>query len=171
MIKGGNLSLVSEYLIIGLGGGFKDLHKYLESPRDVTGSAHVVRAYTGSCRGVKITSLAIAGDGVYSEWVMALAYKREVKAIIGVGWCGALAEHVNVGDVVIPIAAIRYEDTSDHYVNKEYPAVANFDLIKVVDESFKETAPSVKVHKGIIITTSSTFTESSEWGEAWSRKT
>ena len=67
MVKGGNLSLVSEYLIVGLGGRFEDLHKYLESPRDVTGSAHVVRACTDSYRGVEITSLAIAGNGVYSE--------------------------------------------------------------------------------------------------------
>ena len=170
LIREGDLNLISEYLIIGLGGGFKDLHKYLEHPENVTGSAHVARTYTGSYKGVRVTTLAIAGGGVYSEWVMALAYRRKAKAIVGVGWCGALAEHVNVGDVIIPIAAVRDEDTSDHYVEKGYPAIADFDLTKIVDEIFKEIAPSVKIHKGIIITTSSTFTESLEWGKAWSTK-
>jgi len=33
-------------------------------------------------QGAKITTIAIAGGGVYS---VALAYKRKVKAIIGVG--------------------------------------------------------------------------------------
>ena len=72
--------------------------------------------------------------------------------------------------MVIPIAAIRDEDTSDHYVNKAYPAVANFDLIEILEDSFEEVAPNMKVHKGVIITTSSTFSESPEWGKVWSAR-
>ena len=101
---------------------------------------------------------------------MALACKRKIKSLVGVGWCGALAHQVNVGDVVIPIAAVRDENTSDHYVDKRYPSVADFRLAQLVSAIFEEIAPEIRVHKGIIITISSTFTESPEWGETWSSR-
>jgi len=45
MVKNGDLSLVGDYLIVGLGEDLRDIHKYLESAEDITGSAHVVRTY------------------------------------------------------------------------------------------------------------------------------
>jgi len=169
IVKNGDLNLISDRLIIGLGGGFKSLHKYLESVKDVTGSAWVVKTYTGSYKSTKITTIAIAGGGVYAEWIAALAYKKRAKLLVGVGWCGALDPELDLGDIVIPVAAVRDESTSDHYIDKQYPAVADFKLVHLADELFGQF-PELKIHTGVIITTSSTFTESPDWGKEWSLK-
>ncbi len=171
MIKNGNLNLLSDYLIVGLGGGFNTLHKGLEKPDNITGTAHVVRAYTGYYKNVKLSTIAIAGGGVYAEWIIGLAYARKIKALIGIGWCGALSNNISIGDIVIPIAAVRDEDTTDHHVSKNYPAISNFKLTYKLYEILKEILrnTNIKVHEGIILTTSSTLTENPEWGKKWSK--
>ncbi len=170
MVRNGDLNLIGDYLIVGLGGGFATLHKYLENVEDVTGNAHVIKSHTGLYKGVRISTIAIAGGGVYAEWIVGLAYTRKIKAMVGIGWCGALADYIDVGDIVVPIAAVRDEDTTDHHVEKMYPAVADFDLaynaLKVLEKISKNT--EIKVHKGIVLTTSSTLSENPKWGEEWS---
>lgn len=169
MIKDGDLRLLGDYFIIGLGGGFTTLHKYLESPVDVTGSGRIVKAFTGTYRGVKLSTIAIAGGGIYAEWILGLAYKKKAKAVIGVGWCGGLADFIEVGDIVIPVAAVRDEDTTKHYVCDSYPAVADFTLANTLYETLKELSANtgIRVHEGLLITTSSTLTENPEWGHEW----
>jgi AMP nucleosidase len=85
---------------------------------------------------------------------------------VGVGFCGVLREDIGIGDVVIPVAAARDEDTTDHYVDKKVPAVADFELISKLIEVARRY--KLKVHVGSIVTTSSPFSEDVEWVRKWS---
>src|SRR3954468_16997502 len=53
------------------------------------------------------------------------------KAVLFLGKCGGLKK-TKVGDLILPIAAIRGEGTSDDYLPKEIPALPSFRLQQAV---------------------------------------
>lgn len=52
-----------------------------------------------------------------------LAYLDQLKSVIMLGMCGGIDDTLEVGDFVIPSAAIRGEGTSRHYIPLEFPAI------------------------------------------------
>lgn len=52
-----------------------------------------------------------------------LAYLDNLKAVIMLGMCGGIDDILEVGDFVVPTAAIRGEGTSRHYIPPEFPAM------------------------------------------------
>ena len=52
-----------------------------------------------------------------------LAYLDQLKAVIMLGMCGGIDDTLEIGDFVIPSAAIRGEGTSRHYIPPEFPAI------------------------------------------------
>lgn len=55
--------------------------------------------------------------------VHCLAYLDNLKSVIMLGMCGGIDDTLEVGDFVVPGAAIRGEGTSRHYLPQEYPAI------------------------------------------------
>lgn len=52
-----------------------------------------------------------------------LAYIDNLRSIIMLGMCGGIDDTLEVGDFLIPSAAIRGEGTSRHYLPPEFPAI------------------------------------------------
>jgi AMP nucleosidase len=52
-----------------------------------------------------------------------VAYLDSLKSVIMLGMCGGIDDTLQVGDFVIPTAAIRGEGTSRHYLPPEFPAI------------------------------------------------
>lgn len=52
-----------------------------------------------------------------------LAYLDNLKSVIMLGMCGGIDDILEVGDFIIPSAAIRGEGTSRHYLPEEFPAI------------------------------------------------
>jgi AMP nucleosidase len=52
-----------------------------------------------------------------------LAYLDNLKSVIMLGMCGGIDDILEVGDFVVPTAAIRGEGTSRHYLPVEFPAL------------------------------------------------
>jgi AMP nucleosidase len=50
------------------------------------------------------------------------------EAALFLGKCGGLKKNTQIGDLILPIAAIRGEGTSDDYMPKEVPALPSFRL-------------------------------------------
>ncbi len=165
LTRDGDLGLLGDYWIIGLGSGFGVYRQFVEDAVEVTGRGNVVKAATGTYKGVRVSFIASAGGGIYVESHVALACHRGVRGVIGLGFCGSLGRGVKIGDIVIPIAAVRDEDTSAHYVDVKYPAVADYVLLSCLVDALRDA--SVEVHVGIVVTTSSTFAESVEWAKTW----
>ncbi len=54
---------------------------------------------------------------------------------IRIGTTGSISERFGPGDLIIPVAAIRADGTSDCYVDKSFPAVANRDVVNALTEA------------------------------------
>jgi len=66
--------------------------------------------------------------------VMDLLSAISPKAVLFLGKCGGLKK-TQVGDLILPIAAIRGEGTSDDYMPSEIPALPSFRLQSTVSAS------------------------------------
>lgn len=64
--------------------------------------------------------------------IMDLLSAVKPKACLFLGKCGGLKRKTNMGDLILPIAAIRGEGTSDDYFPERVPALPAFNLQKVV---------------------------------------
>ena len=60
------------------------------------------------------------------------------KAVLFLGKCGGLKRKNNVGDLILPIAAIRGEGTSNDYLPPEVPALPAFALQKAISTTIRE---------------------------------
>jgi AMP nucleosidase len=60
-------------------------------------------------------------------------------AILFLGKCGGLKKKNNVGDLILPIAAIRGEGTSDDYLPPEVPSLPAFNLQKAVSTTIRDS--------------------------------
>jgi AMP nucleosidase len=60
------------------------------------------------------------------------------KAALFLGKCGGLKKKNNVGDLILPIAAIRGEGTSNDYFPAEVPALPAFALQKAISTTIRE---------------------------------
>ncbi|MFM1914183.1 MAG: hypothetical protein RIR51_2036 [Bacteroidota bacterium] len=60
------------------------------------------------------------------------------KAILFLGKCGGLKSKNNIGDLILPIAAIRGEGTSVDYFPPEVPALPAFALQKAVSTTIRD---------------------------------
>ncbi len=170
-VRDGNLSILSDAWVVGLGTGFTTIPQILSesgSMEDVTGGAHVFKTYNALWGGKHVTAVVSAGGSGYAEAVVAMAGERGVKALIGVGLCGALSDELRIGDVVIPTGSVREDCLTDRYVPPGYPATPDYGLLKELEGSLRRYG--LNPIPGTIVTTASTFTESKEWAESHRRR-
>jgi len=70
--------------------------------------------------------------------IMDLISAVEPKAALFLGKCGGLKKKNNLGDLILPIAAIRGEGTSNDYFPPEVPALPSFNLQKAVSTTIRD---------------------------------
>lgn len=62
------------------------------------------------------------------------------KAVVFLGKCGGLKKKNQIGDLILPIAAIRGEGTSNDYMPAEVPALPAFALQKAISTTIRDHA-------------------------------
>jgi len=70
--------------------------------------------------------------------IMDLLTSIEPKAVLFLGKCGGLKKRNKLGDIILPIAAIRGEGTSNDYFPPEVPALPAFALQKAISTTIRE---------------------------------
>ena len=70
--------------------------------------------------------------------VMDLLTAIEPKAVLFLGKCGGLKKRNKLGDLILPIAAIRGEGTSNDYFPPEVPALPAFALQKAISTTIRD---------------------------------
>ena len=60
------------------------------------------------------------------------------KAVLFLGKCGGVKHRASLGDLILPIAAIRGEGTSDDYLMPEVPALPAFELQRAVSTMIRD---------------------------------
>jgi len=70
--------------------------------------------------------------------IMDLLSAIKPKAALFLGKCGGLKQKNNVGDLILPIAAIRGEGTTNDYFPPEVPALPAFNLQKAISTTIRD---------------------------------
>lgn len=60
------------------------------------------------------------------------------KAVLFLGKCGGLKKANNLGDYVLPIAAIRGEGTSNEYLPPEVPSLPAFSMLRAISSAVRD---------------------------------
>lgn len=85
-----------------------------------------------------ITIINFGMGSAMAATVMDLLSAIMPKAVLFLGKCGGLKRKTKLGDLILPIAAIRGEGTSNDYLPPEVPALPSFRLQRAVSSMIKK---------------------------------
>ncbi|MBQ9389478.1 MAG: uridine phosphorylase [Synergistaceae bacterium] len=120
---------------------------YLDNPHFVAANREFT-TWSGTLNGerVLVTSTGIGGPSaaIAMEELSAIG----VDTFIRVGTCGGISMNVKSSDIIIPTSAIRFEGTSKEYAPIEFPATADFSVVKALTEAAEELG--FRWHTGVV---------------------
>src|SRR6201988_18624 len=85
-----------------------------------------------------ITIINFSMGSAMAATVMDLLSAIAPKAVLFLGKCGGLKRKNQIGDLILPIAAIRGEGTSNDYLPPEVPALPAFELQRAVSTMIRD---------------------------------
>jgi AMP nucleosidase len=93
---------------------------------------------TATAGGITIVNFGMGSANAAT--VMDLLSAIRPKAVLFLGKCGGIKHRAEVGDLILPIAAIRGEGTSNDYFPPEVPALPSFALQKAISTTIRDRA-------------------------------
>lgn len=130
---GVELENFGQYILLTNFGGYLDLFA------EMTGATIVGRdkAMPSATSGF-ITMINFGMGSANAATIMDLLSAIAPKAVLFLGKCGGLKRKNALGDLVLPIAAIRGEGTSNDYLPPEVPALPAFSLQRAVSTMIRD---------------------------------
>jgi AMP nucleosidase len=116
--------------------------------------------------GITIINFGMGSPGAAT--VMDLLSAIEPEAVLFLGKCGGLKKRNKIGDLILPIAAIRGEGTSTDYFPTEVPAMPSFALQKAISTTIRDY--EVDYWTGTVYTTNRRVWEHDEEFKAYLQK-
>jgi AMP nucleosidase len=101
---------------------------------EIDGKDHPMMSATAE----DITIINFGMGSASAATVMDLLSAISPKAVLFLGKCGGLKRKNELGDLILPIAAIRGEGTSNDYFPAEVPALPAFSLQKAVSTTIRD---------------------------------
>lgn len=89
-----------------------------------------------SANGITIINFGMGSANAAT--VVDLLTSISPKAVLFLGKCGGLKKKNKLGDLILPIAAIRGEGTSNDYLPPEVPALPSFALQKAISTTIRD---------------------------------
>lgn len=93
---------------------------------------------SASANGITIINFGMGSPN--AAIIMDLLSAINPKAVLFLGKCGGLSKKNKLGDLILPIAAIRGEGTSNDYLPSKVPALPAFMLQRAVSSSIRDYA-------------------------------
>ena len=90
---------------------------------------------SASADGITIINFGMGSPNAAT--IMDLLTAIKPKAVLFLGKCGGLKKKNKLGDLILPIGAIRGEGTSSSYMLPEVPALPSFNLQKAVSTTIR----------------------------------
>ena len=130
---GTNLQDFGKYIILT---NFKD---YVDNfamlmNAEIMGSENPMQSATKE----DITIINFSMGSAMAATIMDLLTAVQPKAVLFLGKTGGLKNYIAVGDLLLPIAAIRGEGTSNDYFPHEVPALPAFNLQKAISSTIRD---------------------------------
>ena len=119
--------------------------------------------------GDGITMINMGMGSANAATVMDLLSAVQPKAVLFLGKCGGLKRKNQLGDLVLPIAAIRGDGTSNDYLLPEVPALPAFSLQRAISTIIRDMA--CDYWSGTVYTTNRRVWEHDDEFKAYLRKT
>ena len=91
---------------------------------------------TVTAEGITLVNFGMGSPNAAT--IMDLLGAIKPKACLFLGKCGGLKKKSKVGDLILPIAAIRGEGTSNDYFPPEVPALPSFNLQKAISTTIRK---------------------------------
>lgn len=95
------------------------------------------KSITGYYKGVKVMAISTGMGGPSVAIGVEELANIGVKAMIRIGSCGALREGIKLGDLVIVNGAVRDDGASKSYIETNYPAIPDTELLFDVIQAAK----------------------------------
>jgi len=153
--------IASTVLIPGDPGRVKVFGELMDEAHQVAEKREYI-TYTGVKDGVAIsctsTGLGCPPTAIGVEELIRIGAKN----IIRIGTCGALQAEMKPGDMVIATGAVRGEHTSEEFISMEYPAVADYRVVRALVDACEQL--NLPYHLGIIRTHDAYYLESPQAG-------
>lgn len=89
-----------------------------------------------SAEGITIINFGMGSANAAT--IMDLLSAIEPEAVLFLGKCGGIKKQNQVGDYILPIAAIRGEGTSNDYYPPEVPSLPAFSLLRSVSSTIRD---------------------------------
>jgi AMP nucleosidase len=115
---------------------------------EVKGEGRAMQATTNAA-GLTIINYGMGSANAAT--IMDLLVARQPKGVLFLGKCGGLKDSTDIGNFILPIAAIRGEGTSNDYLPPEVPALPSFKLHKFVSDKIMQHGQEYRT--GVIYTT------------------
>ena len=131
--------IVDNWLPRYTGRGLKDFGKYVDFFAEKNGVEVMGKDKampSASFDGITIINFGMGSANAAT--IMDLLSAIEPKACLFLGKCGGLKKKNELGDFILPLAAIRGEGTSDDYFPPEVPALPAFTLQRAVSSTIRE---------------------------------
>jgi len=116
-----------------------------------------------------ITIINFGMGSAMAATVMDLLSAIHPKATLFLGKCGGLKKKTKLGDLILPIAAIRGEGTSNDFMPPEIPALPSFSLQRAVSSMIKKR--ELDYWTGTVYTTNRRVWEHDDKFKKYLRKT
>ncbi|MEA4912816.1 MAG: nucleoside phosphorylase [Oscillospiraceae bacterium] len=123
-----------------------------------TGEYREYITYKGEKHGVPMSVMSV-GMGCMPT-AIAVEELRHVGCtnMIKVGTCGAIQPDIKPGTIIIPTGAVRGEGATIEYINLQYPAATDMDVLFAITDSAKEMG--TEAIQGVVRTHDAIFLES-----------
>lgn len=103
------------------------------------------------CREIGVSIINFSIGAPNAALIIELLATAEPKAVLFLGMCGGLHRSLEVGDFILPAAAIRDEGASRHFMPARVPALPTFKVQKFVSQIIVEQ--DLDYRTGVIHTT------------------
>ena len=118
-----------------------NFHYYLEKFNQLLDDTHCTKGSAFQASSSKKAEVTIIEFGVGSAMAALVGELLSViqpKAVLFLGLCGSVHPSLNVGDFILPIASIRGEGVTQHFLPPQVPALPTFKVQKFVSQILVE---------------------------------
>lgn len=111
--------------------------EFLENPRLIAHNREF-RTIIGTYKEIEVTVTSTGIGGASAVIALEELISSGGEYFIRIGSCGAVQENIKIGDLILAMASVREDGASSMYIDKNYPAVSDFDILSVMQKKADE---------------------------------
>jgi len=129
---------MAEYAILpGDPGRIDHISKYLDNVKELAYNREL-RSISGEYKGIRILAVSTGMGGASTGIAVEELCRIGVRNMIRIGSCGALTSKIHLGDLILANGAVRNDGASHAYIEPEYPAIPDTELLFYIIQAAKE---------------------------------